>query len=82
MSVHSLLQRVAATLAMAAFITLTGLAGLSYAHSGDATDEATSDASSDYSSEGSSGSSSYSSSSEGSSDYSSDDTSSDGPTAE
>ena len=79
MSVHSLLQRVAATLAMAAFVVLTGMAGLSYAHD-DGTEEASSDASSDYSSEGSSGSSSYSSSSDGSSDYSSDETSSDGPT--
>ena len=32
MSIHSLLQRVAATLAVAALVVLTGLAGLSYAH--------------------------------------------------
>ncbi len=69
MSFHSLLQRVAATLAVAAFISLSGLAGLSYAHE-DGTSEGSSSSSSDVSS------ASSSSSSSSSSDMSSDDTSS------
>ncbi len=71
MSLLNLLQRLAATLAIAAFIVVIGSTGLSYAHE-DGTDTTSSDEASDYSSDDTS--SDYSSD-----DISSDDTSSDVP---
>ena len=76
MSIHSLLQRVAATLAVAALVVLTGLAGLSYAHEDGMSSSSSGEISSSSSSGMSSSSSGMSSSSSGENSSSSSETSS------